>query len=636
MPIFQVRSVPDIATLRITFPDDVLGADGDTIVVLGNSSPNDGGGGIFEWDEGGLGTDDGWATIRSSVTGGGRWRRTGLVSSSIATTTQVAASLTALRSLDGAQGAVAAMKGYATTNDGGQGTFDWDATVVAGDDDGGTIIFASGVGSGGWRRRYTGDVNARWFGAENSTTLQSALNAAITAGRPLYIPSGDYTITAEVLTQITGAAALAQAIRVYGDGPGRTVFLSQVSNAACLRFETVTPATDTAFFLDIEGIEFRGDGDTNGNGIEIQDIQMGAIKRCYFRSLSGSGIRMDSTLPDTSVVKTWKIERCRARSCGGYGIQSVGAALVLGFNLELALCDIQACSDGGVYAETSLFLARNNIIASCGTGAGSDGAIRVVGRAGNTASFLGFRENAFEANVPHHVKVERASQVSIERNSFRRLSTDEDYFIHIGDGVNSVTNVRLSRNTYSSSVVGAFTAVKGEASVNSVVVDDDLFNIQVADTEVDVDGSTFLAYYSGGRPTYSNNNVRFAPGNSITPDTTISRVGIGTIKVDAGVVNETQTVTSSGNEVDVDCSAGQNVLHTLTENTEVQNPIRTAAGQVLRFIFTQTTGNAFTVTWDTDYDVTAALTVTADRKSTISFLYDGTSWVELSRAVDAV
>jgi len=56
--------------------------------------------------------------------------------------------------------------GYYTKGDGGGGTFYWDSTSTE-TDNGGTIIQATGVTTGRWKRVYSGGaVNVKWFGAK--------------------------------------------------------------------------------------------------------------------------------------------------------------------------------------------------------------------------------------------------------------------------------------------------------------------------------------------------------------------------------------------------------------------------------------------------------------------------------------
>jgi len=69
--------------------------------------------------------------------------------------------------------------GYYTAGDSGGGTFYWDATSTE-TDNGGTIIQATGVTTGRWKRLYEGAVNVKWFGAVGDYTISGAVNPSPT------------------------------------------------------------------------------------------------------------------------------------------------------------------------------------------------------------------------------------------------------------------------------------------------------------------------------------------------------------------------------------------------------------------------------------------------------------------------
>ena len=83
--------------------------------------------------------------------------------------------IAALRLIDGnTEIKKAFVNGYYTAGDGGGGEFYWDATSTD-TDNGGTIIQATGITTGRWKRLYNGAVNVKWFGAktglgENNTS----------------------------------------------------------------------------------------------------------------------------------------------------------------------------------------------------------------------------------------------------------------------------------------------------------------------------------------------------------------------------------------------------------------------------------------------------------------------------------
>lgn len=86
--------------------------------------------------------------------------------------------------------------GYYEKGDGGGGLFYWDNSSTEADN-GGTIIQATGVTTGRWKRVFSGAVNVKWFGAkgdgvtDDSVAIQKAYNylAVDIKGGTIYIPA---------------------------------------------------------------------------------------------------------------------------------------------------------------------------------------------------------------------------------------------------------------------------------------------------------------------------------------------------------------------------------------------------------------------------------------------------------------
>lgn len=85
--------------------------------------------------------------------------------------------------------------GYYTKGDGGGGTFYWDSTSIE-TDNGGTVIKATGVTTGRWKRVYSGDINIKWFGAKDDETndITALANNILNTYDNLYIPHGDFRV----------------------------------------------------------------------------------------------------------------------------------------------------------------------------------------------------------------------------------------------------------------------------------------------------------------------------------------------------------------------------------------------------------------------------------------------------------
>jgi hypothetical protein len=127
---------------------------------------------------------------------------------------------------------------------GREGFFAWKAgnysSQVTADTQEGIYIKADSTASssGAWVRVFTGDMNARWFGAtgdgttDDSTAIQIAINVAFLNGDTLYVPAGDYvigtTINMNGFNSGIGAnlpSLYSKRMKIIGDGSGSTRFI---------------------------------------------------------------------------------------------------------------------------------------------------------------------------------------------------------------------------------------------------------------------------------------------------------------------------------------------------------------------------------------------------------------------------
>ena len=101
--------------------------------------------------------------------------------------------------------------GYYAKGDGGGGLFYWDSASTEADN-GGTIIQATSIVNGRWKRVFSGAVNAKWFGAkgdgvtDDTEAIEACFQNASLYGKIL-IPDGLFTATSR-LTPLEGQQIL--------------------------------------------------------------------------------------------------------------------------------------------------------------------------------------------------------------------------------------------------------------------------------------------------------------------------------------------------------------------------------------------------------------------------------------------
>lgn len=133
--------------------------------------------------------------------------------------------------------------GYYEKGDGGGGTFYWDATSTEADN-GGTIIQATGVVTGRWKRVFSGAVNVKWFGAkgdgatDDTVAIQSALFFARDSdyGANVFLPDGKYYISQTLVIESKTQSEFYNRVNIEGSSSVNcTIIYNGNENAIVVR-----------------------------------------------------------------------------------------------------------------------------------------------------------------------------------------------------------------------------------------------------------------------------------------------------------------------------------------------------------------------------------------------------------------
>lgn len=116
-------------------------------------------------------------------------------------------------------------------------------------------------------------------GTDQQSAIQSAINSAASASRPLYFPAGVY-LHSERLT-VTGAV-------LFGDGNDKSIIRGTAYILHAIDLRGTGPGL---YNLTIEGMgKANRSSDRGGNGIYILNCTGYVVKNCIIRNVSGCGI----------------------------------------------------------------------------------------------------------------------------------------------------------------------------------------------------------------------------------------------------------------------------------------------------------------------------------------------------------
>lgn len=172
-----------------------------------------------------------------------------------------------------------------------QGTFIFDSSNLASQVSSDTLqgvyiapASASTGASGAWVRKFSGDVNAHWFGAvgndaaDNAVPLQRAYDWAAANDRSLYIPGGLYRSSATINWNVNNT-------RVYGDGWLTTIIKPTTANPAVI----ISARYSQFYGIGVDGVI------AGTYGFIMKDGGSTTLEWCDARNFDNDGLYFDPT-----------------------------------------------------------------------------------------------------------------------------------------------------------------------------------------------------------------------------------------------------------------------------------------------------------------------------------------------------
>ena len=222
--------------------------------------------------------------------------------------------------------AIVVLEGYKNGNDGGGGTFIWDATSEA-EPNGGTVFAPSGKGAGRFIRVCDpSDLNARWFGALSGVgdgeAIQSAIDALPADGGTVRLPGGDYRIERPIV--IGDGEGGRKAVKLVGEGGTfghMTLSLTKLTCAAGM--DAVINVRGPISDCEISGIRV--------NAQEIADyaIRITGMSNSRVNNVATSGGKTAAILIESAAGEDGATHDCVFRQIGGHPLKDEGTVIII-------------------------------------------------------------------------------------------------------------------------------------------------------------------------------------------------------------------------------------------------------------------------------------------------------------------
>lgn len=480
----------------------------------------------------------------------------------VPTVGQIVESVVALRALVGSAilPAVTLLQ-YALAAPGrGGGVFVWSETAAT--DDGVLAFNAGGLGSSGagWRRVFSGAVNADWAGlddaaADNVAALQRALDAG--AGGVVDVPAGDYAVASASLplvlpanTSLRGAGSLTTVLTVTGaavnnlftatdvggvalhdlQAVGNSSALSDAGGQALYVVNSTATAMRGVRVTDCLFDNFGGDywievyqSDPGG---EVSDVE---VARCTFLSRTGN-CRVPDSLSATSVcvklhgaadpaglVRDVRIvdnyADCTFIKGFAWAYNNVADLTVRGNTVDNAGADAAILADCGAYAvmaynstpgyanPTRVTISENRLVApkSCGVYAAGVDEVAVTG------NFITGQTDATGTTLPKGaVALNGCARAQVCRNTL----LDNRFGVWVVTKSDAVCSADVTGNTIVSAADWAAPSGACGVIVAPSTTGTQYGDVRVADNMIHVTGTDVRAVFVSCKSTEALRSIR--------------------------------------------------------------------------------------------------------------------------------
>lgn len=249
-----------------------------------------------------------------------------------------------LRTRKGTTNALVSTLGYYTASDGGENTFQWNNSSVL-SDNGGSVIAVTGVATGRWIS-VSSTVNLRQFGAKGDGTTNdtTAVAAAIATTKPVFIPTGTYILTSNLVLnsnqQLYGEGT-GSVLKAGADGLRDLVGINGKTNVTVSNFKIDGGGQTTNVFTGFKycfGVTVY-----NSSNITIENL---TIDKCGIARSGSNATIMDDNLwggygiivgARYGAVKNVLVRNCRVTNIAGGGNICGDGIYVEGFNANPAI-----------------------------------------------------------------------------------------------------------------------------------------------------------------------------------------------------------------------------------------------------------------------------------------------------------